>query len=181
MRPELIKMSKLLSLVLRHNPAHVGISLDAAGWVEIETLVAAFQRAGKRLDHALLLEIVETNEKQRYALSDDGTRIRASQGHSIPIDLGLTPTPPPPFLYHGTARQFLPSIRAEGLRSRSRLHVHLSSDTETAIEVGKRHGEPVVLVIEAERAAQADLEFSISENRVWLVEKVPVEFIRFPE
>lgn len=181
MRPELVKKSKFLSLILRHDPAAVGVELDEAGWIEVETLLAALQRKDASFSRACLEEIVATNDKRRFALSDDGSKIRASQGHSLGIDLGLAPTAPPPELFHGTAGQHLASIRENGLRRGTRDQVHLSADAATAKTVGGRHGRPVVLVVHAAAMAEAGYPFYLSDNGVWLTKIVPAAFIRFPE
>ena len=143
------RLSKFLSLVLRHDPACIGLTLDAQGWADVDDLLQKANAAGVPLTRALLDEIVRTSDKQRFALSTDGTRIRANQGHSIPVDLALEPVAPPNVLYHGTVARFLPSIRRKGLRRGQRHHVHLSADRETASRVGSRRGEPVVLTVAA--------------------------------
>ncbi len=175
------KISKFLSLVLRHRPEILGMQLDPEGWLEIEPLIAQANRAGRELDLATLHQVVADNDKQRFALSEDGLRIRANQGHSIAaIDLKLEPVPPPDQLFHGTIPDFLNSIRRQGLLKRSRNHVHLSRDQETAHRVGARRGSPVILTIRAaDMQAQGRLFFRAA-NGVWLTESVPVEFIVFP-
>ncbi len=177
---QLTKLSKFLSLVLRHNPGAIGLTLDRNGWADVEDLLAAMQRCGKPLDRAILERIVETDNKQRYRFCSNGKRIRANQGHSIDVDLQFKPVEPPEHLYHGTATRFVTSIRAEGLQSRSRQFVHLSHDVNTALKVAQRHGKPVILTIAAGRMAQAGHEFYLSENGVWLASEVPVTFIEFP-
>jgi putative RNA 2'-phosphotransferase len=181
MEQRLIKLSKLLSLVLRHNPGVLGLTLDAQGWVAVDDLLAAAQRHGHALDTATLAQIVADNSKQRFAFSPDGTRIRANQGHSIPVELGLEPITPPELLYHGTARHLLTSIRESGLERRSRQHVHLSADTDTATAVGKRHGVPIVLTVAAGAMQAAGFAFYRSANGVWLTDHVPPEYLGFPE
>jgi putative RNA 2'-phosphotransferase len=177
----LVKASKFLSLVLRHDPGSIGITLDEAGWVEVDALLAAARRSGVVLDRPTLDRIVADNGKKRFAFSDDGTRIRASQGHSVAVDLGLAPQAPPEILFHGTATRSVDSIRQSGLRPGSRTHVHLSRDEETAVAVGQRHGKPVVLRIAAGEMHRAGHELVVSENGVWLARAVPVEFIAFPD
>jgi putative RNA 2'-phosphotransferase len=180
MDKKLVRISNFLSLVLRHKPETIGLSLDRRGWARVDELIAATNRAGVPLDQALLRQVVEQNDKQRFAFSDDGLRIRASQGHSLPVDLGLEPLAPPQFLYHGTATRFLNSIRRHGLIPRGRVHVHLSPDEPTALRVGKRHGKPVVLTVQAGRMHRDGFKFYRSANRVWLTQKVPVEYLMFP-
>ena len=174
------RTSKFLSLVLRHEPQRIGLILDPSGWVEVEALLTACRHHGMPMERADLEEVVATNEKKRFALSDDGQRIRASQGHSIEVSLGYTPQAPPSQLFHGTATRFLDSIRKEGLNKRERHHVHLSADAETAQKVGQRHGKPAILIVRAEGMHSRGHAFFLSENGVWLTEDVPVEFIEFP-
>ncbi|MCX6022474.1 MAG: RNA 2'-phosphotransferase, partial [Chloroflexi bacterium] len=144
-----------------------------------ELLVKAKQ-AAVPLTREHLQEIVAQNDKQRFAFSADRQRIRASQGHSIPIDLQLAPTSPPDRLFHGTARKFLDAIQEQGLVARGRNHVHLSSDAVTARAVGGRHGEPVVLTIQAKAMASDGYFFYFSANGVWLTDAVPTSYIVFP-
>ncbi len=180
MKPDLVKTSKFLSLVLRHKPEEIGLTLDENGWAAIDELIRLANERGSRLTRSLLEQVVAENDKQRFAISEDGLRIRANQSHSVSIDLALAPTDPPDLLYHGTASRFLESIRATGLHSASRQHVHLSRDAETATKVGQRHGKPAVLVVRARAMAAAGHLFYLSENGVWLTERVPVQFIDFP-
>ena len=177
---DLVRVSKFLSLVLRHRPEEIGLTLDAQGWADVDELIRLVNQAGRQLDRPLLERVLAENDKKRFAFSDDGRRIRASQGHSVEVDLDLPPTPPPDLLYHGTATRFLDSIRATGLRPGSRRHVHLSADEATATAVGRRHGSPVVLVVRAGEMAAAGHPFSRSANGVWLTERVPVEFLTMP-
>jgi len=176
----LVRASKFLSLVLRHRPEHIGITLDSAGWVAVDELLAAARRTGFPLDRATLERVVAENDKRRFALSTDGARIRASQGHSVGVELGLKPQTPPDVLFHGTAARFLESIRREGLKPGSRTHVHLSADEETARVVGRRHGSPVVLGVEAGTMHRDGHEFLCSENGVWLAQAVPARYLGFP-
>lgn len=174
------RTSKFLSLVLRHEPERIGLALDANGWANVDELLTKCSQHGVSLQRAELEEVVATNEKKRFALSEDGQRIRASQGHSIEVSLGYAPQAPPPRLFHGTATRFLSSIHSEGLRKGERHHVHLSGDEETARKVGQRHGKPAVLVIDAAAMHAAGHAFYLSDNGVWLTEHVPPEFIEFP-
>ncbi|MEW2520703.1 RNA 2'-phosphotransferase [Actinacidiphila alni] len=173
-----VRTSKFLSMVLRHNPDAVGITLDAAGWVEVDVLLAACAAKGRRISRADLDHVVATNNKKRFAYSEDGRRIRASQGHSVTVELGLEAVEPPEVLYHGTAARTLPLILAEGLRPMSRQDVHLSADRETAVRVGARHGRPVVLVVDARGLAAEGHVFRVSANGVWLTDRVPPERLR---
>ena len=176
---ELISTSKFLSLVLRHHPETIGISLDEQGWIEIGDLLAAANRSGRNLTRPLLDRVVRENDKQRFAISSDGTQIRANQGHSIEVDLGLHPSQPPVLLYHGTVARFMDSIRASGLDRGSRQYVHLSPDVETARRVGQRRGRPVILFVESGRMWQDGHTFNQAENGVSLTETVPPEYLRF--
>lgn len=165
--------SKYLSLLLRHDPGLIGLTLDAQGWAAVDELIELSQKKGKRFTRELLEEIVATDNKERYAFSPDGSKIRANQGHSIDIDLGLTPQTPPDILYHGTAGRFIASIMREGLKPGSRQHVHLSRDRQTALSVGQRHGKPVILIIDTAQMSADGFQFYLSENGVWLTEHVP--------
>ena len=174
---ELISTSKFLSLVLRHRPETIGICLDSQGWVDISALIVAANQSGKRLTQALVERVVRENDKQRFAISEDGKRIRANQGHSVEVDLRLTAVEPPERLYHGTVTRFLDSIRRHGLVSGNRQHVHLSPDRETARKVGQRRGGPVILVVDSRRMWQDGFRFYCSRNGVWLTEAVPAEYL----
>lgn len=173
------RTSRFLSYVLRHRPDAIGLALDAEGWAEIDALLRLAQ-AECPLTRDAVLAAVAGNDKQRFALSDDGLRIRARQGHSIAVDLHLTPRTPPARLYHGTATRFLDAIRRDGLLRRGRHHVHLSADADIATAVGARHGRPVVLVVHADAMHAAGHVFHRSENGVWLTEAVPVAFLELP-
>lgn len=170
--------SKFLSFVLRHQPDAIGITLDLEGWVDIATLINAAAKDGKPLDHDLIRDVVATSDKKRFSISEDGMRIRAVQGHSAKgVDIQYMAQVPPESLYHGTATHFLNTIYEEGLLPGARQYVHLSQDKRTALAVGQRHGEPVVLTIEALQMYQQDFKFFRAENGVWLTHAVPVLFI----
>jgi putative RNA 2'-phosphotransferase len=174
-----IRTGRLLARLLRHEPEMIGLSLDAAGWADLDALLRLARRAGHPLTRDMVLEEVATNDKRRFALSEDGRRIRASQGHSIEVDLGLAPKAPPARLWHGTARASLDAIFAEGLRPMKRRQVHLSTDQDTALRVGSRHGRAVVLAIDAAAMAAAGHVFVQAENGVWMTDAVPPEFLGF--
>lgn len=170
--------SKFLSYILRHHPESIGIELDSEGWTDIATLLAQAQKHQRHISRELLDEVVANNSKKRFTISPDGTRIRAAQGHSTAqVNIQHTPVQPPDVLYHGTARHFLPSILQHGLRAGSRHHVHLSADVATATQVGQRHGKVVVLQVNAAAMYRAGHRFYLSDNRVWLAETVPPEFL----
>lgn len=173
-------ISKYLSYLLRHDPGSIGLELDKNGWTDIDVLIDLARKTGQSFDHADIEAVVKTNNKQRFEISTDGRRIRARQGHSVPIDLALEPSTPPDILYHGTAAQNLVSIRKEGLKKGARHDVHLSINRETAIRVGSRYGEPVVLEVQARKMLEAGFVFCLTANNVWLVERVPPGFLIFP-
>jgi putative RNA 2'-phosphotransferase len=175
------KLSRFLSLVLRHQPEIIGITLSEDGWTNVDELIAAINRHGQALDFETLEHVVETNDKKRFAFSDDGEMIRANQGHSVEVNLGYQPTPPPVILYHGTVARFLPGIRENGIQKGQRHHVHLSATLDVAITVGKRRGQPLILTVRAKEMHDAGHHFHISANGVWLTDLVPPQFIEFPE
>jgi putative RNA 2'-phosphotransferase len=177
---EITRKSKFLSLILRHEPERVGLTLDSAGWVSVEELLQAVNRHDVALGLEELKHIVATSDKKRFAFSEDGLCIRASQGHSVEVDLQYTPQTPPEILYHGTATRFLESIREKGLQRMQRHHVHLQPEMATALQVGARHGKPVLLSIRAGEMHRAGHVFYCSANGVWLVDHVPPQFINVP-
>lgn len=176
----LIAQSRFLSRVLRHRPDAIGLTLDAQGWADIDTLVQRAREHGVGLSRETLLEIVAGNDKQRFAIDADGRRIRANQGHSLAVDLQLAASVPPERLFHGTALASLASIRACGLHAGRRRHVHLSTDAATAQRVGARHGAPVVLQVHAGRMHRDGHVFHCSANGVWLTAAVPAVYLQFP-
>lgn len=179
MADQLESTSKFLSYVLRHQPDAIGLKLDGEGWADVSELIELANSDGHNLTLELVREVVATNNKKRFAFSDDGARIRASQGHSVAIELGLTPTTPPDVLYHGTATRFLDSIKEKGLISGSRRHVHLSAELATAIDVGRRHGKPTVLTVRSGEMHGSGKEFFLSDNGVWLTKFVPIQYLIF--
>jgi len=172
-------LSKRLSYLLRHRPDVAGLALDARGWVSIDALLAGLARGGKATTRQAVARVVARNDKQRFAISDDGLRIRANQGHSVTVDLGLEPVAPPDVLFHGTVSKHLDGIWAEGLRPQGRHHVHLSADRVTAMKVGARRGRPVLLVVDAAAMAGQGHLFYRSANRVWLTDAVAPEYLGF--
>lgn len=174
-----VRVSKYLSKHLRHQPERIGLTLDEGGWIRIDTLIEAAAAHGFRFTRAELDHVVEANDKRRFAV--EGDRIRANQGHTVEVDLGLPPAPPPPYLYHGTVAAHLGAIRAEGLRAMNRHDVHLSPDRETATRVGARRGHPVVLTVDSGAMHRDGHVFRVSDNGVWLTEAVPPQYVRFPE
>ena len=169
--------SKYISLILRHHPETIGITLDEHGWADVDELIAGVSKTHP-LDLDKLQEIVRNDEKGRYSFNEDGTKIRANQGHSINVDVELKRMDPPETLWHGSAEKYETSIDREGLLPKSRLYVHLSSDLETARKVGMRHGKPVIYQIDAKRMASDGYEFFLSENHVWLTKTVPVAYLK---
>ncbi|WP_371670342.1 RNA 2'-phosphotransferase [Streptomyces sp. NBC_00289] len=174
-----VKVSKYLSKHLRHQPERIGLTLDEGGWVEIDVLIASAAAHGFTFTRHELDHVVVANDKRRFAV--EGTRIRASQGHSVEVDLGLPTATPPSYLYHGTVDRFLDAIRAEGLRPMNRHDVHLSPDRETATRVGARRGRPVVLSVDTAAMHHDGHVFQVSANGVWLTKAVPPQYLRFPE
>jgi putative RNA 2'-phosphotransferase len=170
--------SRFLSLVLRHKPETIGIQLDENGWVSVDILLKKMNTFGKKIDFKSLENMVETNNKKRFAFNEDKTKIRANQGHSIKVKLGYEAQKPPKILFHGTASRFVESILRTGLEKRNRHHVHLSKDKDTAINVGSRHGKPVIFEVMAEEMYENGSEFFISQNGVWLTDNVPSEYLR---
>jgi putative RNA 2'-phosphotransferase len=174
-----IRQGKFLSLILRHEPSKIGLNLDAEGWADVAVLLQQLAKHRHALSLAELEEIVATNDKQRYSFNADKSKIRANQGHSLKtIDLALQAQIPPAVLYHGTASRFMQSIQSEGLQKRSRQHVHLSADTQTARKVGARHGTPVILQLDAQQMHADGFVFYCAENGVWLTEHVPVRYLQ---
>ena len=170
--------SKFISLILRHKPEVIGISLDEHGWADVEDLIAGVNRAeGHFLDMETLEEIVRTDEKQRYSFNEDHTLIRANQGHSISVDVELQERMPPVILWHGTGEKYVSSIDAQGLVPKSRLYVHLSSDIDTAKKVGSRHGKPVIYQIDCRKMTGDGFLFYLSANKVWLTKAVPAKYL----
>ncbi|KIC61832.1 RNA 2'-phosphotransferase [Chryseobacterium taiwanense] len=172
------KISKFISLVLRHKPEIINLNLDENGWAIVDELITKSKRDSHQgFTFEELEEIVETNDKKRFIFNEDKTKIRANQGHSIDIDLALKPQQPPEFLYHGTAQANLDSILEKGIEKRSRQHVHLSQDKETATKVGMRHGKPIILIIKTQEMFDDGIEFYLSENNVWLTDFVDAKYI----
>jgi putative RNA 2'-phosphotransferase len=171
-------ISKFLSLVLRHKPETINISLDENGWTSVDKLIHQFAAHGVVISKEILEHIVDSNAKKRFAFNDDKTLIRASQGHSVEVALNYDAQQPPKVLYHGTAETSVESIMKTGLDKRSRHHVHLSDEVATAINVGQRYGKPVVLEVAAMEMFNDGYVFYRSDNNVWLTDHVPVKYIR---
>lgn len=172
----LIDTSKLISLVLRHKPETIGITLDEHGWANVDELIAGIAKSHP-IDMEMLEEIVRTDNKQRYSFNEDKTLIRANQGHSIPVDVELQPVAPPELLYHGTGEKYTSAIDRQGLVPRSRLYVHLSSELDTARTVGARHGKPFIYIVRSGEMARNGFTFYRSVNGVWLTDRVPAEYL----
>lgn len=172
-----VKLGRFLSLVLRHDPGAAGVKLDEQGYVDVIQLISGVKRAGWPIDRETLERIVRENNKQRYSFNEDGTKIRANQGHSLAVDVGLEQQVPPDLLYHGTAERFVESIRALGISKGTRQHVHLSEDIETARKVGSRHGKPTILTVNAAAMYADGYSFYRSANQVWLCDHVPWKYV----
>lgn len=173
---DLNKLSKYMSLILRHKPDVIGITLDEHGWADVNELIAGISK-DSTFNMEMLEDIVRTDNKQRYSFNEDKTKIRANQGHSIPVDVELQEKEPPEILYHGTGKKYVSSIDRAGLLSKSRLYVHLSSDTDTAIKVGERHGIPVIYKIRSREMFRDGYKFFLSKNGVWLTKDVPIKYL----
>lgn len=176
LRKELVETSRFLSLVLRHKPERIGITLDEHGWADVEALIAGIQKT-RPFDMSMLEEIVANNNKQRFSLSADKTKIRANQGHSIPVDVELQAQEPPEILFHGTGEKYVDSILKDGLLPKGRLYVHLSGEPETAVNVGSRHGKPIVFTVHAGQMYADGYVFYRSVNGVWLTKTVPTNYL----
>ena len=177
MASDAVQTSKFLSLVLRHKPDEIGITLDSGGWVDVDELLKACASYGKHISRVELDELVAASDKQRFAFNEDRTRIRANQGHSIEVQLDHKPATPPDVLYHGTPEKFVEAILRDGLKKMQRHHVHLSPTRETATKVGERRGKPVILCIDAKHMHSDGITFYLTPNKVWLVDEVPPKYL----
>ena len=173
----LVETSRFISLILRHKPEAIGITLDEHGWANVDELIQGVNKTHS-LTMELLEEIVRTDDKKRYSFNDDKTLIRANQGHSIPVDVELKELVPPPVLYHGTGEKYVTSRESTGLIPKSRLYVHLSADYDTAVKVGTRHGKAVIYTIDTASMILDGYVFYISENGVWLTKTVPIKYLK---
>lgn len=173
----LTELSRYLSLILRHKPEVIGITLDEHGWAKVDELICGVNKT-RFIDMEILKNIVDTDDKRRYSFNEDKTLIRANQGHSIPVDVELEEKHPPAILFHGTGKKYMESIDEKGLIPKSRLYVHLSKDKDTAENVGKRHGEPVLYEIDTEKMVKNGYKFYVSKNNVWLTKVVPKEYLK---
>lgn len=175
---DLQKISKFISLILRHRPEVIGIALDEHGWANVDELISGIAEKHSWFSKEILEEIVRTDNKQRYSFNEDKTLIRANQGHSINVDVELEEKKPPECLYHGTGEKYISSIMEQGLVSKSRLYVHLSPDIKTAKNVGHRHGKEVVLQVDTGRMFRDGYKFYLSANGIWLTKEVPVNYLQ---
>ncbi len=174
---DLTELSKYMSLILRHEPEVIGITLDEHGWAKVDELIKGISST-EPFTMEILEEIVRTDNKQRYSFNEDKTLIRANQGHSVKVDVELEEKEPPSILWHGTGEKFVSSIDVQGLRPKSRLYVHLSKDKETAIKVGSRHGAPVVYIVRAKQMHDDGFKLYLSVNGVWLTKEVPLKYLK---
>ena len=177
MQQQLKHISKLMSLVLRHKPEAIGLHLNENGWANVQELIQKINDNGNDINFDIINTVVDTNDKKRFSFNDDKTMIRANQGHSLEVELNLKAVVPPDILYHGTAERFVTSILTEGLKKQQRQHVHLSEQIVTAKAVGSRHGKPVILTIDTKAMVDNGVIFYLSDNGVWLVDSVPVQYI----
>ena len=176
MSKQLEEISKFIALILRHKPETIGITLDEHGWAKVDELIDGISKTYV-FNMEMLEEIVRTDKKGRYSFSEDKTLIRANQGHSINVDVELEEKEPPEFLWHGTGEKFVSGIDTEGLIPKSRLYVHLSKDEDTALQVGARHGKPVLYRVLSRKMYKDGYVFYLSKNGVWLTKKVPLEYL----
>ncbi len=174
---QLQRLSRFISYILRHNPDVIDIEMDSHGWVRVDALINGINKTNRSIDFVTLCQIVDNDNKNRFSFNDDKTKIRANQGHSIDVDLELEEIIPPGVLYHGTAEKFLESIMKNGILKKSRKYVHLSSDMDTAVKVGIRHGQVAVLVIDTKKMYKEGFKFYLSKNNVWLTDIVPYKYI----
>lgn len=174
---DFVKMGKYISLILRHKPEIINLKIDEHGWANVDDLLKGINNSGRYISKEMLNMIVETNNKKRYQYNNDHTKIRANQGHSIRVDVELHEKVPPDVLYHGTAQEYLDKIRKSGIRKMKRLYVHLSRDIETAMKVGKRHGQPIILVINTKAMINDGYKFYYSNNGVWLCDDIAYSYI----
>lgn len=174
---DFVKMGKYISLILRHKPEIINLKIDEHGWANVDELLKGINDSGRYISKEMLNMIVETNDKKRYQYNNDHTKIRANQGHSIRVDVELHEKVPPDVLYHGTAQEYLDKIRKSGIRKMNRLYVHLSKDMETAMRVGKRHGQPIVLIINTKAMINDGYKFYYSNNGVWLCDNIAYSYI----
>lgn len=173
----LTNLSRYMSLILRHKPEVIGITLDEHGWARVNDLICGIEKNNPGFNMDILEQIVRTDSKQRYSFNDDKSLIRANQGHSVNVDVELREKEPPEYLYHGTGEKYVKSINQDGLIPKSRLYVHLSKDIETAENVGKRHGKEVTYRIDSRQMYRDGYKFYLSENGVWLTKEVPVKYL----
>ena len=176
---KLTRLSKFLSLILRHKPETIGLSLDSNGWADVNELIQKVKSSNRDIDINTLSTIVEENDKSRFSFNENKTKIRAVQGHTIDVDLNLTPSEPPIILYHGTTIQNIISIKRNGISKMKRHHVHLSDNLDTAKSVGSRYGKPAVLIINSKKMYDDGIVFLKSENGVWLTDFVDSKYIQF--
>lgn len=178
-KKQMQRTSQFISMILRHKPEAADITLDEHGWAGVQELINGTNKYSRHaLDRDLLEEIVRTDEKQRYSFNKDHTLIRANQGHSVPVDVELEEKNPPDFLWHGTGEKYVQFIDKQGLLPKSRLYVHLSSDIDTAKNVGKRHGNPVIYRVNCREMAKDGYRFFVSANHVWLTKEVPAQYLK---
>lgn len=173
----LTNLSRYMSLILRHKPEVIEITLDEHGWASVNDLICGIEKNNPGFNMDILEQIVRTDSKQRYSFNDDKSLIRANQGHSVNVDVELKEKEPPEYLYHGTGEKYVKSINQDGLIPKSRLYVHLSKDIKTAENVGKRHGKEVVYRINSGQMYRDGYKFYLSENGIWLTKEVPIKYL----
>lgn len=177
MAEEYKKLSRFLCVVLRHDPSAAGVYVNEHGWAEVDELIEKVAATGREISREKLTELVETDSKTRYSFSADGKMIRCNHGHTIPVDLELPAIQPPEFLLHGTGDVNVPSIDQQGLKPVKRMYVHLTDDEQTAVDVGSRHGKPVLYRVHAGAMARDGYVFYRSASGVWLTDRVPKGYL----
>lgn len=173
------RLSRFLSFLLRHHPANYPLRFDRQGFVSWPELVAVVQERFPDIQEEEIRGVIDGSEKRRFEIRGD--RVRATYGHSFPVDLGLESVAPPPRLYHGTARDLAETILREGLKPRGRQHVHLSASLQEALAVGQRRDpSPAVIVVDAEAAHAGGVLFYQS-GPLYLAKEVPAKFLSLVE
>lgn len=174
---EEVKISKFVSLVLRHKPENIGLTLSKDGWANVHELIEKIKATGRNINKDILERVVLYNDKKRFSFNENHTLIRANQGHSIDVDLGFEEKEPPEILFHGTSIDNIDSIKKEGIKKMNRLHVHLSLTEDIAKKVGERHGKPIIIKINSKQMYEDGIKFYLSENKVWLCYYVDSKYI----
>ena len=177
------RLSKFLSLVLRHRPDDFDIALDSNGFTDADALFAVVKSKYKgKYSYEDVVRVTTTpaqDGKMRFELVDG--RIRARYGHNKRVEaIAYQPVTPPEILYHGTPQTAVAAIRREGLSAQQRQYVHMATTVERATSVGARHGKPILLKVRARVAHEAGVAFFQADDEHYLTQSLPPEFIIFP-